>query len=255
MPGLLPAKRPQKCGISGTWMCRPRRPAQAGRSASEARAWPASARREPGRMPGLSPEKRHMDVPPARRESAGARASAGFARAARRKPGRMPGLSPRQRHMDVPPAQARASGPERERGAGLARVREARAGQDARSLARDHPAEVRDQRHMDVPPAQARASGPERERGAGLARVREARDRAGCPVSRPELGRRQAGKARDFDSRIRRFESFRPSQNGKPAGPGSAGRCAGSGARGARGRSSVIGRVVLPRSKSGRQRR
>ena len=175
MPGLLPAKRPQKCGISGTWMCRPRRPAQAGRSASEARAWPASARREPGRMPGLSPEKRHMDVPPARRESAGARASAGFARAARRKPGRMPGLSPRQRHMDVPPAQARASGPERERGAGLARVREARAGQDARSLARDHPAEVRDQRHMDVPPAQARASGPERERGAGLARVREAR--------------------------------------------------------------------------------
>src|SRR5258708_7848887 len=35
---------------------------------------------------------------------------------------------------------------------------------------------------------------------------------AGCPIFRKELGRRQVGKARGFDPRIRRFESYRPSQ-------------------------------------------
>lgn len=55
------------------------------------------------------------------------------------------------------------------------------------------------------------------KRGAGanpnLVRVRDVKVAARMPnLSHEQVGRRQVGKARGFDPRIRRFESYRPSQ-------------------------------------------
>jgi hypothetical protein len=60
------------------------------------------------------------------------------------------------------------------------------------------------------------ASTPRAWLGAGtspnLLRTGDAEIAAGCPIFRTKVGRRQVGKARGFDPRIRRFESYRPSQ-------------------------------------------
>jgi hypothetical protein len=76
---------------------------------------------------------------------------------------------------------------------------------------------MREIRHRDVPSRCAKAQ--RRENVAQLCCDRFHASRAGARLAQI-LGRRQVGKARDFDSRIRRFESCRPSQLFGVAGTG-----------------------------------
>src|SRR5512143_1704113 len=63
---------------------------------------------------------------------------------------------------------------------------------------------------QDAPTRGAKRRGG--KRGAAMLRPFPA-SRGRMPDLALKVGRRQVGKARDFDSRIRRFESCRPSQN------------------------------------------